>query len=159
MLLFAWRRRSASPWPHATLSNWPARRDVVVGDLYELILRKIRAHDTVRTDVRLNFAVWEELRQKIGYATGVAVDDVQLKTPLETLFPLEAGRTAWGALRVASPYRIVTLDYPGRPPDRALTGGRDGPARGVPHLAHPEFIRMWPILGLFGIWMFAETIR
>ncbi len=58
-------------------------RDIVVGDLYELILRKIRVRDIVRTDVRLNFAVWEELRQQIGIATGVAANDVQLRTPLE----------------------------------------------------------------------------
>jgi hypothetical protein len=112
-------------------------RDVVVGDLYELILRKIRAHDTVRTDVRLNFAVWVGFRQQIGYAAGVAVDDVQLKTPLETLFPLETRRMAWGALRAASPYRIATLDYPWavRPIGLLLAAAMALAGRAIPHLA------------------------
>jgi acyl carrier protein len=133
-------------------------RDVVVGDLYELILRKIRAHDTVRTDVRLNFAVWEELRQKIGYAAGVAVDDVQLKTPLETLFPLETRRRAWEALRAAGPYRIATLDYPWAVrPIGLLLAAAMALVEQFRIWQIPGAIWLWPILGLFGIWMFAET--
>jgi hypothetical protein len=38
-------------------------RDIVVGDLYVLILHKIHYRETVRTSVSLNFAVWEELQK------------------------------------------------------------------------------------------------
>ena len=132
--------------------------DVVVGDLYELILRKIRAHDTVRTDVRLNFAVWEELRQKIGCAAGVAVDDVQLKTPLETLFPRETRRRAWEALRAAGPYRIATLDYPWAVrPIGLLLAAAMALVEQFRVWQIPGAVWLWPILGLFGVWMFAET--
>jgi acyl carrier protein len=133
-------------------------RDIVVGDLYELILRRVHARDTVRNDVRLNFALWEELQQQLGAAAGVPADEVQLKMPLELLFPPSTRRAAWERLRTASRYRIPTLDYPWpvRPIGFSLALAmalleqfRIWQAAGV--------LWLWPILGLVGIWMFAES--
>ena len=133
-------------------------RDIVVGDLYELILRRVHARDMVRNDVRLNFALWEELQQQLGAAAGVPVDEVQLKTPLELLFPPGTRRVAWERLRAASRYRIPTLDYPW--PVRPI-----GFSLALAMALLEQFriwqvvgvLWLWPILGLVGLWMFAES--
>ena len=133
-------------------------RDILAGDLYELILGKLRAGETVRTDVRLNFAVWEELQQHVAKAAGIAAEGVQLKTPLEKLFPSHTRRAAWEALRAASPYRIATLDYP-----RSVR--RVGLSLAAAMALFEQFriwqipgaLWLWWVIGLLGIWMFAET--
>jgi acyl carrier protein len=133
-------------------------RDIVVGDLYELILRRVHARDTVRNDIRLNFALWEELQRQLGAAAGVPVGEVQLKTPLGRLFPPSTRRVAWERLQAASRYRIPTLDYPWpvRPIGFAL-------ALAMALLEQfriwqlPGAQWLWPVLGLLGIWMFAES--
>jgi acyl carrier protein len=133
-------------------------RDIVVGDLYALILRKIHIFDTVRTSVPLNFAVWEELQQQLGKVAGVAKDEILLKTLLEDIFPRDARRIAWEELRSESPYRIASLDYPGalRPVGLSLAA-----AMVLVEQLHvwriPGALWLWPILGAVGVWMFAES--
>ncbi len=82
---------------------------------------------------------------------------MQLKTPLETLIPLETRRMAWEALRAAGPYRIATLDYPWavRPIGLILAAAM-ALVEQFRIWQIPGAIWLWPILGLFGIWMFAE---
>ncbi len=133
-------------------------RDIVVSDLYELILRRVHARDVVRNDVRLNFELWEELQQQLGAAAGVPVNEVQLKMPLELLFPPSTRRVAWERLRAASRYRIPTLDYPW--PVRPL-GCSLALAMALLEQFHiwqvAGVLWLWPILGLVGTWMFAES--
>jgi acyl carrier protein len=133
-------------------------RDIVVGDLYGVIIRKIHIHTTVRTNISLNFAVWEELQEQLSKASGVAKDEILLKTLLEDIFPRDMRRMAWEGMRSASPYRITSLDYPRavRPIGLVL-------AAGMVLLEQfqiwriPGALLMWPILGIIGIWMFAES--
>jgi acyl carrier protein len=133
-------------------------RDIVVGDLYALVLRKIQIRDTVRTDIPLNFAVWEELREQVSKATGVAKSEILLKTRLEEIFPRETRRMAWEGMRSACPYGIASLDYPRavRPIGLALAG-----AMVLVEQFHiwriPGALFLWPIVGILGIWMFAES--
>jgi acyl carrier protein len=133
-------------------------RDVVVGDLYGLILRKIHIRDTVRTNIHLNFAVWEELQEHLSKASGIAKGEILLKTMLEDIFPRDTRRVAWEGMRSASPYRIASLDYPWavRPIGLSL-------AAAVVLIEQfqiwriPGALFLWPILGIVGVWMFAES--
>ena len=144
--------------PFSDIEGIARDRDILAGDLYELILRKLRAGETVRSDVRLNFAVWVELQQLVAKAAGVAAETVQLKSPLEKLFPLDTRRAAWEALRAASPYRVATLDYPRFVRRIGLSLAA---AMAVFEQFHiwqiPGAFWLWWVIGLFGIWMFAET--
>lgn len=133
-------------------------RDITVGDLYELVLRKLHLRDFARYDVRLNYALWTELRGIIHSVTEVPLDQIELKTPLEELFPRKSRRATWKALRQASPYRIRTLDYP-----RAV---RTAGFLLALVMALFEQVRiwqlpgvkwLWPLLGLLGVWMLVES--
>jgi hypothetical protein len=73
-------------------------RDIVVSDLYELILRRVHARDTVRNDVRLNFALWEELQQQLGEATGVPAWMSQ-KFPVLLVLRNSEGEVRWMEVR------------------------------------------------------------
>jgi acyl carrier protein len=133
-------------------------RDIVVGDLYAFILRKIHIRDTVRTNIPLNFAVWEELQEQLSKSSGVAKDEILLKTLLEDLFPRNTRRMAWEGMRSSSPYAIASLDYPWavRPIGLSL-------AAAMVLLEQfqiwriPGAIFLWPFLGIIGIWMFTES--
>lgn len=132
--------------------------DIVVGDFYALILRRVHARDTVRQDVHLNFALWEDLREQLGAAAGVPAGEILLKTPLETLFPAGGRRVAWDKLRAASRYRIAKLDYPPlvRPISFSLALAM-ALLEQFPIWRVPQAQWLWPLLGLIGIWVFAET--
>jgi acyl carrier protein len=133
-------------------------RDIIVGDLYELILKKLHLRDLARYDIRLNYALWTELRDLIHSVTEVPLDQIELKTPLETLFPRKNRRASWAALREASPYRIRTLGYP-----KAVRVA--GFLLAVVMALFDQFqiwqvagVKwLWPLLGLLGVWMLVET--
>jgi len=133
-------------------------RDILVGDLYELVLRKLHLRDFARHDFRLNYALWTELQGVLHSVTEVPLDQIELKTPLEKLFPRRSRRATWEALRQASPYRVRTLDYP-----RAVrvAGFLLAVVMALFEQAHiwqlPGVKWLWPLLGLLGVWMLAET--
>lgn len=132
--------------------------DVVVGDLYNALLEKLHLRDVGRSSVRVNYALWRQVHEAIRRATDVPRETVELKTPLERIFPRDTRREAWERLRNALPYRVRELDYP--KPVRVigfvLAGG----------MAFLDLFQIWqlpgmkwllPLLSLFGIWMFVET--
>jgi acyl carrier protein len=133
-------------------------RDILVGDLYELVLKKLQLRDFARYDIRLNYALWTELQGVIHSVTEVPLDQIELKTPLEKLFPRKVRRATWEALREACPYQIRTLGY-----SRAVR--RAGFLLAVVMALFEQFhiwripgVRwLWPLLGLLGIWMLVET--
>jgi hypothetical protein len=133
-------------------------RDIVVGDLYGLILRKIQFRDTVRTNIPLNFIVWEELREHLSKASGIAKGEILLKTLLEDVFPRNTRRVAWEGMRSTSPYHIASLDYP-----RAIQPIGLSLAAAMVLVEQfqiwriPGALFLWPILGIVGLWMFAES--
>lgn len=133
-------------------------RDIMVGDLYELVLQKLQLRDFARHDLRLNYALWVEIQAALHSATDVPLKQIELKTPLKSLFPRKDRRTRWEALREASPYRIRKLDYP---PVVGITGF----LLAVGMVLFEQFRIwqipgarwLWPLLGFLGIWMFIET--
>ena len=132
-------------------------RDIVVGDLYKLILQKVHSRDVARYDVRLNYALWRELQGVIHTAAKVPLDQVELKTPLEALFPRETRRARWEALRKAAPYRVRKLEYP-----EAVCWAGFVLAVAVVLIEQfqiwqvPGLAWLWPVLGLLGVWMLIE---
>jgi hypothetical protein len=87
-------------------------RDITVGDLYSLLLTKLHLRDVARNDFGLNYRLWEEMQGVVQSVTAVPREQIELKTPLEALFPSEGRRATWDALRSACPYHIRELDYP-----------------------------------------------
>ncbi len=133
-------------------------RDIIVGDLYDLVLKKLHLRDVARYDVRLSYALWTELRDVIHSVTKVPLDRIELKTPLEALFPRKTRRATWEALREASPYRIRKLDYP-----RVVRTVGFVLAAVMALIEQlqiwqvPGVKWLWPLLGLLGVWMLIET--
>src|SRR5690242_1113268 len=86
-------------------------RDIVVGELYELILKKLHLRDVGRNNVRLNAFLWSQIQSAIHLATDVPLERIELGSRLETHFPRESRRARWDALREVCPYKIRELDY------------------------------------------------
>lgn len=132
--------------------------DIAVGDLYSLLLAKLHLRDVARYDLRLNYRLWEEMQGVLHAVTAVPLERVELKTPLESLFPPDGRRATWDALRRRCPYRIRELDYP-----QALRVVGFALAAAVVlieqfHLWQVVGVKwLWPALGLLGIWMVSET--
>jgi hypothetical protein len=87
-------------------------RDITVGDLYDLLLQQMQLRDVGRYDLRLNRQLWSEIRLLLQRVTGARIDDINLPTRLEELFPLATRRAAWTELQEVSPYHVRELDYP-----------------------------------------------
>jgi len=132
--------------------------DVTVGDLYHFILRKLQLHDVARYDVGLNHHLWTEMQAVVQAVTEAPPEQIELKTPLESLFPKATRRERWAALRSESSYRIRELDYP-----KAVR--RFGFALSVGMVLVEQFriwqipgaMWLWPVLGIIGVWMVGET--
>jgi len=52
-------------------------RDIVVGDLYEMILRKLHLQDLARYDFRMNYDLWIEMQRVLQVVTGTRLDDIR----------------------------------------------------------------------------------
>lgn len=132
--------------------------DVMVGDLYTVVLKKVHRRDTVRNDVRLNWAFWRQLRGIFCTVTEAPFEAIELRTPLAELFPRATRRAQWQALRDACPYRVAELGYP-----RFVRTAGFALAAGMVLVDQARIWRipgaawLWPVLGLVGVWMLAET--
>ena len=132
--------------------------DILVGDLYELILKRLQLRDVTRHDLRLHYGLWQEIQSVLHRALDVPMDRIQLATPLEALFPRQTRREAWSALRNVCPYRVAELEYP-------MAVRRTGFALAVGMVLVEQFqfwqiagIQwLWPLLGVLGLWMVSET--
>lgn len=144
--------------PQGDLVQLERGGDIVVGDVYELILQKLQLCDLGRYDLRLNRYLWCGIREAIHGVTGSPLEQIELGTDLENLFPRETRRAQWQALRDVSPYRIRELDYSELV---RLCGFLI--AAGVVAVEHwqiwqiPGLRWFWPLLGVFGLWMVFET--
>ncbi len=143
---------------HEELFDITRDNDVTVGALYDLLLKKMYLLDVARNDVRLNYHFWIEIRNILHSVTDVRLDQIELSTPLETLFPQKTRREIWAALRDACPYRVRELDYP-----KVVRVVGLLLAAGVVVIEWfriwqlPGFWILWPLLGLLGVWMVSET--
>lgn len=133
-------------------------RDVLVGDLYNLILAKLDLRDVGRYDYGLNVALWEAVRQRVAEVSQRPSETIEPATPLAELFPRNTRRERWAALRESLPLRIPELDYP-----VAVRYAAAGLALGmvaVDYLKIWQFAAarwLWPLLAILGLWLLAET--
>lgn len=133
-------------------------RDIAVGDLYDLVLKKMSLTDVARFDIQLNEQLWSDIRALLSRVAVIAEQRIELTTPLAELFPQHGRRVAWNAMRGESQYRLPELDYP-------LSVRLFGIllAAGVVAIEQfriwqlPWLNGLWPLLGLLGIWMVSET--
>ena len=132
--------------------------DIVAGDLYEFILRKMHLRDVGRRSVRLNEYVWSQIQAALHSATAAPLVQIQLGLRLEELFPRETRRDRWRALREQSPYQIAELDYP-----KFVRVFGFLLAIGVVVVEQRQIWQIpganwfWPVLGIFAVWMIGET--
>jgi acyl carrier protein len=132
--------------------------DIAVGDLYDLLLQRMHLRDIGRHDLGLNFELWRQIQRMLHMVTDVPSERIELKTPLEELFPRETRRMAWDALGDACPYRLRKLDYPA-----SVRAFGFLLAAGMVLLEQLQIWQLpaaqwvWPLLGVIGIWMFVET--
>ena len=133
-------------------------QDIVVGDLYELILQKLHLRDVARRSMRSNEYLWLQVQSALGSAAQMPFEQIELSLPLKILFPRESRRARWAALRETCPYRICELDYP-----RFVRIGGYLLAAGVVAIEQfqvwqiPGARWFWPLLGVIGVWMVGET--
>ena len=141
-------------------------RDILVGDLYDLVLEKTDLADVptdnyfphrnqVWNEIRLNHALWREVRDAIHTATGESLQRIRLATPLTELFPESTRLSDWSRLRDVCRYKLAGLSYP---PTVRFVGGLLAIAMVAVHLFHVPFLEfLWPFLLFIGLWMFVET--
>lgn len=133
-------------------------QDIVVGDLYELVLKKLHLHDSGRQSVRSNEYLWSQMRPALHSATQTPLEQIELSLLLNILFPRETRRARWAALRETCPYRIRELDYP-----QFVRIGGYLLAAGVVAIEQfqvwqiPGARWFWPLLGAIAVWMVGET--
>lgn len=132
--------------------------DIEVGDLYELVLKKMHLRDVGRYDLGLNRRLWLEVQQALHVATDVPHEQIELGMPLAALLPRERRRADWDAFRAACPHRVRELEYP-----RAVFIAGSLLALATVaieqlHLWQRNVVKwLWPLLGILGLWMIVET--
>jgi hypothetical protein len=132
--------------------------DVIVGDIYDLLLAKMQLRDVGRYDFALNLQFWREMQQVLYAATYVPKDEIELGTPLAHIFPREMRRERWNSLREECPYRVADLDYPGFVRALGFTLAFGVFATEQFHLWQLPIARVLLVgLGVFGLWMVGET--
>lgn len=132
--------------------------DVTAGDLYDLLLEKLQIGDVGRYDYGLNLRLWSQMQRLLHSVTRVPLEQIQLHVPLERLFPIETRRETWDALREASPYQIMEMDYP---PIVRILGYLLATGVVSIELFHLRqifvFNFLWPAVGVLGLWMIGES--
>jgi acyl carrier protein len=141
--------------------DWLSSEGLVIetaGDFYETILRKLIVWKSARQDIRLNFEVWEEVRDKVSVVTHRPPESIRLGDSLKELFPRSNRRELWQQLREVSDYRLPELEYPKWVPRLGLFLAL---GMGVLDQFHiwqiPGAQWLWPILCVIGIWIMVET--
>lgn len=146
-----------------SMDDWHAlgtegQGDIEVGAIYELVLGKLGIVDFGRREVRLNEALWWEVRTLLAEVCEVPEEAIELGTPMEALFPRDCRRQRWTQLRRRCGGRLQDLDYP---PGVATAGFAVAVA-----MVFAEIFRPWQlggplwlrvVVGMLGLWMFAET--
>ena len=140
--------------------------DILVGDLYEWLLAQLDLRDIGRSDIRMNFALWEQTRANLQSVCEKPLKDILLSTPLVELFPQESRLEKWGALRESMPYRIRQLEYPPWVRTTALLISFVSIVCDQAHfwmnfgqrIANVVWFQAFAIIFvIFGIWMISET--
>lgn len=132
--------------------------DILVGDLYDNILKQLGLHDELRYDVGLNFGLYSELRDVLHAVTDIPLSSIRLGTGLVELFPRETRRDKWDVLRSDCRYRVRDLDYP-------VAVSICGFCLALGMVAFEQLNLMqflgiqwlWPVLGMLGLLMVTET--
>src|SRR5690348_15122595 len=133
-------------------------RDIVVGELYELILSKMHLRDVGRSSIRLNERLWSQMRTALHLATATPPERIELGLRLETLFPRETRRDRWRSLREVCPYHVGELDY-----SNFVRGFGFLFSASVVVIEQRQIWQIaganwfWPALGLLAVWMVGET--
>ncbi len=132
--------------------------EITVGDLYNLILSELGLQDLARNSFGVNMYVWTESRRALQSVTHVPLEEIELQTPLATLFPKRVRQFSWETLRRSFRYQIQDLDYPVylRWIGLSLAAGMVAVDQ-LQLWQLPKAAWLWPILGLFGLWMVSET--
>lgn len=79
-------------------------REVLVGDLYSLLLARKHYPTQIRTDIELNERVWNKVRESLAVAANLDLSDIQMSTRLDELLPIERRREIWSGFESRCEY-------------------------------------------------------
>lgn len=142
------------------LQTLTRQNDIVVGDLYALILKRLGLENDARYSLAVNRRVWQEVQASLAQVIGRPPTDIRLETPLDILFPPSARRTLWMQFRSQSPFEFPDLDYP-----RWVMAAGWGLAITAVGMEQLQLWQLrpagwfWPLLGVLGLWTVWETHR
>lgn len=81
-----------------------------VGDLYELVVAKIRGQDSKRC---LTSVAFYRTRRGIMDTLGIDRRQIRPATPLDVILPLDGRREKWGRIQDAMKLKLPDLEHPG----------------------------------------------
>ena len=87
-------KMSRDDWPSLVRDN-----DIMVGDLYSLLICRSKLSEDLRADMELNESVWFRVQSAVAGISGKEVSEINLGISLNELFPMEERREQWEALR------------------------------------------------------------
>lgn len=130
--------------------------DVRVGDVFDLVVKKLAALEAGKRDIGLNRALCLDMQADISEVTGAPSSDIRLNTDLRELFPRSTRAALWETFQTHSQYRIPELHYPRWVSVAGVAG--------VPLIVLLEQLPLWQIpfipqvlLVLLGVAMLIET--
>lgn len=100
-------RLSQSDWQSLAMNG-----DVTVGDLYSLLLCRLKYDANVKTDIQLNETVWQQTRLAIAQVANVPMPDVTMQRSLEELLPESSRPEMWKRLQETLKLSVPLLELP-----------------------------------------------
>lgn len=85
-----------------TADDWSglaSDKDIVVGDVYTLLICRLGLAHNIRTDIELNESVWHQVQAAVARISNKSPVEITMETTLDNLFPQETRRERWSALQ------------------------------------------------------------
>ncbi|MDA1231469.1 MAG: hypothetical protein O2856_11895 [Planctomycetota bacterium] len=85
-----------------TADDWSglaSDKDIVVGDVYTLLICRLGLAHEIRTDIELNESIWHQVQAAVSRISSKSPVEITMETTLDNLFSKETRRTRWSTLR------------------------------------------------------------
>ncbi len=100
-------RLDQSDWQSLAMNG-----DVTVGDLYSLILCRLKYDADVKTDIQLNESVWQQTRSALAKIADRPPTEVTMQNRLEELLPESSRPEMWKSLQEDLKLSLPLLELP-----------------------------------------------
>ncbi len=110
-------RLDQSDWQSLAMNG-----DVTVGDLYSMILCRLKYDADVKTDIQLNESVWQQTRSALAKIADRPPTEVTMQNRLEELLPESSRPEMWKSLQQDLKLSLPLLELPVRLRRRLVIG-------------------------------------